>query len=58
MSILKHTIKDDCIRDIDTDNIVSETREEKKFLWGICVWQKTADETNEFVKIEKRKLGF
>lgn len=58
MSILKHTIKDDCIRDIDTDNIVSETREEKKFLWGICVWSKTADETNEFVKIEKRKMGF
>jgi hypothetical protein len=43
---------------MDTDNIVDETREEKKFLWGICVWHKVAKETNEFVKIEKRKLGF
>ena len=58
MSIFKHTIQDDCIRDSVTDNIVKEERVEKKFLWGLCVWTKTANETNEFVILEKRKLGF
>ena len=58
MSFLKHTIKDDCIRDSVSDNIVEEERVEKKYLWGICVWKKVANETNEFVVIEKRKLGF
>ena len=58
MSWLRHTIKDDCIRDMDTDNIVEEKRVERKFLWGLCLWEKEAEETNEFIKIEKRKLGF
>jgi hypothetical protein len=58
MSIFKHTIQDDSVRDMDTDNIIQEERVEKKILFGICFWSKTANETNEFVKIEKRKLGF
>ena len=58
MNWLRHTIKDDCIRDMDTDNIVEEKRVERKFLWGLCLWEKSAEETNEFIKIEKRKLGF
>lgn len=58
MSIFKHTIQDDAVRDIDTDNILKEERVERKLLFGICFWSKKANETNEFVKTEKRKLGF
>ena len=58
MSIFKHVVTDDAVRDIDTDNVVEETRIEKKILFGICFWSKKCDETNEFVKVEKRKLGF
>ena len=58
MSLFKHIVNDDCIRDMDTDNIVQEERVERKFLFGICFWSKKANETNEFVKVEKRKLGY
>ena len=58
MSLFKHTIKDDAIRDMDTDNIIEEERVERKLLFGICFWSKKANETNEFVKVKKRELGF
>ena len=58
MSIFKHTISDDCIRDIDTDNILKEDRIEEKIIFGIRYWAKIVNENNEYVKIEKRKLGF
>jgi len=58
MSLFTHSIQDDAIRDVDTDNIVEEERVERKFIWGICYWKKKVNETNEFVEIKKRKLGF
>lgn len=58
MSFFKHSIKDDSVRDLDNDNILEEQRVEKKYILGICYWSKTADETNEYVKTEKRKLGY
>ena len=58
MGVFKHTVNDDCIRDMDTDNIVKEDRVERKVIFGICYWSKVSKETNEFVKLEKRKLGF
>ena len=57
-NIFKHTIQDDCVRDSQTDNIVKEKRVEEKRIFGIVVWCKEANETNEFVTIDKRKLGF
>ena len=58
MAIFHHVINDDCIRDTDNDNIIEEERVEVKTLFGIRFWKKTANETNEFVHINKRKLGF
>ena len=58
MSIFKYTIKDDAIRDSVTDNIIEEERVERKYIFGICYWSKKVNETNEFVVVEKRKLGF
>jgi len=58
MSLFSHVINDDCIRDSVSDNIVREKRVEVKTLFGIVIWKKTANETNEFVILEKRKMGF
>ena len=58
MSLFNHTIVDDCIRDASSDNIIEEQRVETKTLFGIVIWRKQANETNEFVIVEKRKLGF
>jgi len=58
MNFFKHSIKDDAVRDLDNDNILKEDRVEKKYILGVCYWFKVVAETNEYVKVEKRKLGY
>ena len=58
MSLFKHTIDDESVRDVDTDNVLDETRVERKTLFGLCYWSKEAKDKSEYVKVEKRKLGF
>ena len=58
MSIFKHIITDDCVRDQDSDNILKEDRLEVKSIFGIRYWSRKTKDTSEYVKVEKRKVGF
>jgi hypothetical protein len=58
MSIYKFTITDESVRDVDTDNILDEKRVEKKFIFGICVWKKESTDKSEYIKVEKRRVGY
>ena len=58
MSIFKYTISDKSVRDIDNDNILDETRIEKKFICGVCYYKKETVDNSEYVKRDKRKVGY
>ena len=58
MSWFKHIVEDESTRDVDQDNILDEKRVERKYLFGICYWEKLSSDKSEYVKVEKRKVGF
>ena len=58
MSLYKHTIVDNSTRDIDSDNILKEKRTEKKSIFGIVYRTKVSDDKSEYVKIEKKRVGY